>query len=538
MKKIITLFTFFLSCLFIQAQNLSIDWQNTIGGSGSDSARSIFPTSDGGCIIAGRSFSDASGDKSEDTIGDFGFEDYWVVKVNASGVIEWENTIGGLQVDIAYSVKEAPDGGYIVGGRSRSPISGDKTEDQIGGTNDINDYWVVKLNAAGVVEWDNTIGGSDEDELWAIEVTNDGGFLLGGWSESNISGDKTEDSRGASDYWIVKIDANGVVQWDKTLGGSNGEDFRSMAQTADGGYIIAGSSSSDISGEKTENNIGEGDYWLVKLDASGNIEWDETIGGTGAEVLSSVEQTLDGGYILGGVSRSDISGDKTENTIGDSGLEDYWIVKIDALGNVEWDNTIGGDHIEFDVFAMAMDNGGYLVAGSTLSGLSGDKDEDNVGASDFWIVALNSGGVIADQETIGGDDTESTFFMDYSIEGNAFFMAGSSISDISGDKTEDSNGGFDYWILKLGNVLGINSEDYVADIHVYPNPVTDELQISVRSGLLNEVLIYSVKGDLVSTIANIGRQDQVIDVSSLQSGIYFARIISEGNTVTKKFIKK
>src|SRR6185295_12992967 len=152
-------------------------------------------------------------------------------------------------------------------------------------------------------------------------------------STSNISGDKTENSVGASDYWIVKTDGTGNIQWQNTIGGSSIDDLHSIQQTTDGGYILGGLSGSNISGDKTENSIGAGDYWIVKTDVSGNIQWQNTIGGSNNDLLYSMQQTADGGYFLGGWSDSNISGDKTENCIG---FADYWIVKIDASGNIQW----------------------------------------------------------------------------------------------------------------------------------------------------------------------------------------------------------
>ncbi len=117
-------------------------------------------------------------------------------------------------------------------------------------------YWIVKTDALGNIQWQKTIGGSEEDYLQSIQQTSDGGYILGGVSNSNISGDKTENSIGGYDYWIVKTDASGNIQWQNTIGGNNHEEFWSIQQTSDGGYILGGTSNSDISGDKTENSIG------------------------------------------------------------------------------------------------------------------------------------------------------------------------------------------------------------------------------------------------------------------------------------------
>src|SRR5204863_32675 len=144
---------------------------------------------------------------------------------------------------------------------------------------------------------------------------------------------------GNIDYWIVKTDSIGNKQWDKDFGGTNNDELFSIQQTADGGYILGGCSVSGISGDKTQVNWGDIDYWIVKTDSLGNKQWDKDFGGTSDDFLYSMQQTADGGYILGGISSSGISGDKTQVTWGNS---DYWIVKTDSLGNKQWDKDFGG----------------------------------------------------------------------------------------------------------------------------------------------------------------------------------------------------
>src|SRR5262249_42759818 len=144
----------------------------------------------------------------------------------------------------------------------------------------------------------------DDDRLLALQQTNDGGYILGGWSRSNISGEKTEKRKGINDYWIVKLDSNGEILWDKTIGGNGYDELASLQQTSDDGYILGGSSTSNISGRKTENSRGDYDYWVVKLDSLHNIQWDKTIGGSNPDYLETLQQTTDRGYILGGYSTS------------------------------------------------------------------------------------------------------------------------------------------------------------------------------------------------------------------------------------------
>ncbi len=340
---------FILLTATVHAQE--IEWQNTIGGNNTDQLYSIQQTSDGGYILGGVSISDISGDKTENSQGDY---DYWVVKLDSTGNIQWQNTIGGSGYDQLYSIQQTSDGGYILGGYSNSGISGDKTESSQGDY----DYWVVKLDAIGNIQWQTTIGGNDADWLYSVQQTTDGGYILGGYSLSDISGDKTEGTQGGNDYWVVKLDASGNIQWQNTIGGNNDDNLTSIQQTTDGGYILGGYSYSDISGDKTENSQGSDDYWVVKLNASGNIQWQNTIGGSGYDQLYSIQQTSDGGYILGGYSESNISGDKTENS---QGFDDYWVVKLDTTGNIQWQNTIGGSNFDYLTSVQKTSDGGYII---------------------------------------------------------------------------------------------------------------------------------------------------------------------------------
>jgi hypothetical protein len=439
------LFYYLMTPEYSIGQAPEIVWQNTIGGSGNDNLYSMQQTNDGGYILGGSSWSLISGDKTETS---WGGEDYWVVKLNSSGAIEWQNTIGGNGDDRLLSIQQTIDGGYILGGYSLSGISGDKTEASIGD----GDYWVVKLNSSGSIEWQNTIGGGKYDYLVSLCQTTDGGYILGGASTSGISGDKTEARMGpigTYDYWVVKLNGSGAIEWQNTIGGSSNDWMRSIKQTSDGGYILGGYSDSGISGDKTEALIGAtyyGDYWIVKINSSGAIEWQNTIGGSDDDLLFTLQQTIDGGYILGGYSLSGISGDKTETSWGGN---DYWVVKLNSSGTIEWQNTIGGSEDDLLSTLQQTIDEGYILGGYSLSGISGDKTESSLGSEDYWVLKLNSSGVIEWQNTIGGNSNDLMYFSLEQTTDGGYILGGESSSGISGDKTEASQGSLDYWVVKL-----------------------------------------------------------------------------------------
>jgi hypothetical protein len=430
MKKIL-LFIFLLMIAALgNAQE--IEWQNTIGGNGPDEVFSIQQTTDGGYILGGYSKSNISGDKTENCIGD---PDYWIIKIDASGNIQWQNTIGGGGTDYLFSIQQTIDRGYILGGYSNSNISGDKAENCIGNY----DYWIVKTDSSGFIQWQNTIGGSGNDYLYSIHQTSDGSYILGGYSDSNISGDKTENSNGYLDYWIVKTDLLGNIQWQNTIGGSSSDELHSLMQTIDGGYILGGFSNSSISGDKTENS-NDYDYWIIKTDSFGNIQWQKTIGGSYPDELYSIQQTVDGGYILG----------------GNRNYVDYWIIKTDSAGNIQWQRIIGGDANDNLYSIDQTADEGYILGGLSQSNISRDKTENRNGAYDYWIVKTDATGNIQWQNTIGGVGFDNLNSIKQTVDGG-YIVAGYSNSNISGDKTENINGGYDYWLLKITGIYNIIS---------------------------------------------------------------------------------
>ena len=495
-----------LSPLFAQAP--VIQWQNTIGGDDYDDVNSLQQTADGGYILGGYSYSNISGDKTENSLG---FNDYWVLKLNASGAIQWQNTIGGTEHDLLSSLQQTADGGYILGGSSKSNISDDKTENCYGDY----DYWVVKFDATGSILWQNTIGGSSFDGLITLQQTFDGGYILGGSSWSSISGDKTENGLGGTDYWAVKLDAAGAIQWQNTLGGSDHDELSDLQQTADGGYILGGWSLSNISGDKSENSWGIYDYWVVKMDAAGAIQWQNTIGGNGGDLLRSLQQTADGGYILGGSSKSNISGDKTENSVGE---EDYWLVKLDATGIIQWQNTIGGSGEDGLIDLQQTLDGGYILGGYSDSNISGDKTEDGIGGGDYWVMNVDTAGAILWQNTIGGDGIDVLSSLQQTSDGG-YFLGGRSKSNILGDKTENSLGYEDYWIIKLSpeTVPTGEAPTAPAGVTIYPNPTADVL--FVRSEAAITLCLRNAFGQILSTQTIQG--EAKIDLSYYPNGIYF-----------------
>ncbi len=369
----------------------TIEWNRVMGGSAYEQLYEIKQTADGGYIFCAATESSADGDI---TAANNGVLDYWVVKLDGSGATTWDVLLGGDQSDIPASIVQTADGGYVVGGYSFSSQSGDVTATNHS-TN--SDYWVVKLNSTGAVTWNVLLGGLGEEELHSIKQTADGGYIATGSSTTSPpSGNVTGTLSGGRDFWVVKLNSTGGVTWNKLIGGNGDEEFSySVQQTADGGYIVAGNSSSGASGNISVSTHGETDFLVVKLDASGNITWNKMLGGTSFEYVAAVQQTTDGGYIVTGATTSSVSGNVTQEGYG---LEDAWVVKLDASGNITWNKVYGGNNSDFPTAIQQTFDGGYILTGYTMSSatgtISGTNHDPSGNSNDFWIVKLDANGNI------------------------------------------------------------------------------------------------------------------------------------------------
>ncbi len=369
--------------------NGNLQTQKTIGGSGNDGVGKTFSTANGNFMIAGTSDSNISGEKSQDSRG---LSDFWVMKLDQTQNIIWQKTLGGNSADGLDSAIHTTDGGYLLAGPSNSGVSGEKTE-PVRGLAFTYDFWIVKIDGLGNIEWQKTIGGDGNDFLRDVDQTDDGGFLLAGESASDAGFEKSENSRGNNDYWVLKLDTAGNIEWQRTLGGTANDLLTILRLTADGGCVAGGYSDSPVTFEKSEPSRGGYDYWIIKLDSEGQIEWQKTIGGTGSDILYDLIVSSDGHYILAGSSDSPISGDKTEEP---RGLSDFWIVKVSQTGGIIWQKTIGGNQADTPRQIMQLDDDSLLIGGNSRSGISGEKSEICRGEVDYWIVKLEPDSLEAD----------------------------------------------------------------------------------------------------------------------------------------------
>ena len=333
-----------------------VEWEKTFGGANVDVAYSVQQTSDSGYIIAGGTYSYGAGSC-----------DIWLVKTNGDGTVEWSKTFGGARFDLAYSVQQTTDGGYIVAGCTESYGAGQK------------DFWLVKVDPEGNQQWSKTFGGRGDDKAKCVQQTSDGGYVIVGYTESY--------GAGGADFWLVKVDSEGNQQWSKTFGGADDDGAHSVQQTSDGGYIVAGATYS--------YGAGGADFWLVKVDSEGNQQWSKTFGGADDDGAYSVQQTTDGSYIMAGSTLS-----------YGAGQEDFWLVKVDADGNEQWNRTFGGVEDDLAWSVHQTSDGGYIIAGYTSS--------YGAGSIDIYVVKLNPEidttppSLITDFNASDGEDGQST----------------------------------------------------------------------------------------------------------------------------------
>ena len=297
------------------------------------------------------------------------------------------------------------------------------------------DVYVVKTTSTGIVEWQKTIGGSNYDVGTSVFQTTDNGYIISGYTSSN-DGDIISNF-GFFDCLVIKLDALGNIQWNKTYGGSGFDSALDLVQTSDGGYVIAGNSGSS-DGHVTQN-LGDSDIWIVKIDALGTIVWEKSIGGSANDLITAISKTSDDGYLLVGHTFSN-DGDITQN----QGSCEAWLLKLNSAGAIEWQKTYGGSEGDYLYDIKQTQEGGYITCGQTES--ANGNLSTNYGASDAWIMKLSSLGEIEWSKTYGGSSDDDLAFIGTAQDGKYIFCGGTYSNDFD---VAANNGGYDCWLLKI-----------------------------------------------------------------------------------------
>ncbi len=379
------------------------EWSKCLGGSSGEQGCSGKQTSDGGFIVLGSSASKDGDINTYQNHGGQAFtEDFWLVKLDANGNQQWQRPYGGAFHELAYSMDIQEDGGYLLVGTTNS------NNDDVSGfhgpltdeNNQKKDVWVVRLGSGSNLIWQRTLGGTDLDEGFSIIATENGGSILAGntysfdFDVTDHHGTPAIDNYDNSDCWVVKLNNLGETIWSKTYGGSKWDGANCIRKTLDGGYIMIGYTySDDLDVSYHRGTLASSDVWVVKLDSSGTLLWEKTYGGTDNEIGYSISTTTDGGYILAAKTASE------NDQISDlKGLESTWIVKIDSVGNLQWENTYGGTKVEIPYSVIQTTDNWYAFTGMSTSTDGDVWNHLGSSGSDMWVVRLSDILSVEDKE--------------------------------------------------------------------------------------------------------------------------------------------
>jgi hypothetical protein len=434
--------------------NGNIIWAKTYGGTGGEGAFSVQQTSDGGYIVAGYT-------------GSWPYYDIFLIKTDANGNIIWAKAYGGTSGDQAYSVQQTSDGGYIVAGYTGSFGAG------------YGDIFLIKTDANGNVQWAKTYGGTDLDWAYSVQQTSDGGYIVAGFTYSF--------GAGSWDIFLIKTDTNGNIIWAKTYGGTDWDVARSVQQTSDGGYIVAGRTGS----------FGAGDYdiFLIKTDANGNIIWAKTYGGISYDRASSVQQTSDGGYIVAGWTYS----------FGAGG--DIFLIKTDASGNVIWAKTYGETGGDYASSVQQTSDDGYIVAGSN---------------SDVFLIKTDANGNIGSCSIVqNASPTVNTVSPTVTTPSLSVSSPSFTVNSVSPTVTTPT--------LTVSELCPLSISEFCQPVSGIITQYKGGIKVS-GSGEF-EVKVYNVSGVMVKSLK--GKNEVKLELSR---GVYFVEVVSGGKVIREKVV--
>lgn len=470
--------------------NGELQWSRTISGSagGDEFLFSMIQTTDGGYAVAGWTNSFGS------------LIDIIIMKLDSSGTLQWTKTVGGTNDDVAYSIIQTTDGGYALAGNTRTFGAGNR------------DLYIVKLNASGTFQWSKTTGGTSDDVAESIIQTADGGYVVAGHTGSFGSG--------GMDICIMKLDPGGSLQWFKTVGGTNHDYGYSIIKTSDGGYAVAA--------QTLSFGAGGYDMYILKLNSSGTLQWNKTIGGTGPEFAysysRSIVQTTDGGYAV-------VSGTQS---FGAS--YDCYIVKLDSIGGFQWNKTIGGTGEDKANSIIQTTDGGYVLAGYTYS--------FGAGQSDMYIVKLD-----ADGNTCGNSSSPASTVTTPTPSVGSPYPTWTWPVLLTTTRTPTVSSGGTLTTVCITGIIPISNEipDFYELHQNYPNPFNPNTKIKFSIPLNSKwqianvkLVVYNLLGQEVTTLVNQqmkpGTYEVDFDGSKYSSGVYFYRLITADFTETKKMI--
>lgn len=467
-----------------------ITWQQAYGDDYTEQAEGIWPTADGGIVVAGSVFVTEGVGKG--TVGDW---DVRVWKVDALGALVWEHTYGGSAEDKAMAVIGSPAGGFRVVGHTNS------ADGDVGGSIGGTDVWLLEVDADGTLLGQRCYGGSGTDEAWDMAPTADGGCVIVG--HSNSMDGQVGPTAGGSDYWVLRLNAAGDIVWQRSVGGSLADEAWAVEVAPDGGFFVAGWTSS-VDGD-FGGSAGEEDYGIVRLSADGELVWQRSLGGTSRDQATAICSRTAGGCVVGGITYSS-DGDVTEQ----GGQGDGWLVALDEAGELQWQRTYGGTHANAIIDLIPSPGGGYVGVGT----------DANSPQLDLWALRVDETGTLLWEAVYGGSADDQGRCVLTTPDGG-YLLGGHSYSN-DGD-VGSNNGLQDMWLVELGaDVVGIS--DHRTDLAALRVAVEGRrVLLSCTTPVKGQVMLIDARGAVLRSFAMTGAE-KTLDLNGLAAGSYLLRL--------------
>lgn len=510
-KTVLTLWIILSISSFVWCQ--TIEWENHYGGTNIEELTDILQTENNEYILVGTSYS-----YNDSIIDNFGNNDFWVVKIDENGQMLWQQNYGGTDFDKAASIIPATDGGYIVGGSSGS------TDHDISNPLGETDYWIVKITEDGAIQWEKSLGGSFGDRLTDIIPLSDGGYLTGGYSERTnaIPGD----TFGDIDILICKISSIGDIEWQRSYDRSVFDRLEKILTTPDGGYLLGGASLDNATEEHYNAR-------LIKINSSGAIEWEKTYGGTGYDYLEDLVPATNGSAYYLGANTNSTDGDAMSESFG---YEDYWLLKIDETGNIIWEKKYGHEFFDMLETVVPTSDGGALLGGTSDGG--GSFINDN-----YWIVKVDENGDMEWQKNYEGGRFNDAI----QTNDEGFLLGGTiTISQEYFEVDQDflvykicDNSNSDCNVID--SINDDFSEQSISNIQLLPNPADDfiTIQFYARQAEKVNLLFYDNNGRLLTKqemMTKVGMNDKTLNINHYPSGTYFIKIMGKNDLYAKVIV--
>lgn len=501
-------------------------WEKNYGGSSIDFPRSIASTFDGGFILLGYTYS-----LDIDVTANHGGSDIWVIKIDSLGNIEWEESVGGSATDFGISIVQTSDSTYIFTGSSYS-ADGDIPE-HIGST-DFADLIVGKMDSLGNLLWLKVYGWFDDDGGADIIETADGDFLVCGITV--VEGDDVWD------YYLLKLDADGNFLWEKNYGGSGYDYAKALIETPDKNIIITGECWSQDGDVEGHHGSDYSDMWTIMVDSVGNIIWQNSLGGSGADIGNDMIYCSDGTVVIAGISTTQNDGDVTGH-IAPPLYSNQWIVKLDSNGLIKWEKCLGGSSGERANAILRSSDSVFIIAGDSRSN---DYDVSNHYFSDpvtpdAWILKIYENCTqLKYYRDADGDTYGNEVIYTYSCEAVEGYVLNAAdcndldnaiypgATEVLNGLDDDCNGAIDNGLPVIDNPL--------TGFSIYPTPAHNQLQISNALGHPATFEITNLQGIIINQKQQFNANYSV-DVSKLAAGIYLLNIYTGKGSIVFKFVK-